>query len=124
MGKPCYRCQTIPKSWQGNERECAFKDGVFSPDNWNCATVAGLRDMAQIVVNNSDQNAAMVALTGGVYMVISWYKNRGGTEGIWLFREGMIHPIHIEEAEMLLNNSSSEIEFVGLPNVGNIGGGA
>lgn len=111
MSEPCYRCRTTPQNWSGDGRKCAFMDGVFSPENWNCATVNGLRDMAKESVYNDDQNAALVSLINGIYMVLSWYKSRGATEGIWLFREGGLHPINLIEAESILNKDVKEIEF-------------
>jgi len=51
---------------------------------------------------NDDQNAGMVSLDGGQYLVVSWYKSRGATEGMWIVYGDQIHPISLEGAESIL----------------------
>jgi hypothetical protein len=31
-------CKQRGKTWEGADPQCAFENGIFSSENWNCAT--------------------------------------------------------------------------------------
>ena len=107
----CSRCKERGKpDYFGSDPECAFPDGVFNSSNWQCATMNDLRDkvdecdeylsLGSLRVN--DQSAALLADDAGRYIVLSWYKNRGRTEGAWLMSETHIEPLTLKDAECFL----------------------
>jgi len=95
---PCQMCEKRGKNWEGGDPTCAFTDTLFSPDNWNCATVNAIRDivyegqelqegvayqycddMKYATIDVSDIEGVM-----GYCLWVCWYKNRGGTDALWL----------------------------------------
>jgi hypothetical protein len=87
MGE-CLECQKRGKTWSGSEPRCAFIDGVFSGDNWNCATMNKLRSLSydKGFSDRDDGSAASIGVlhipeTDNAYgwLVMSWYKSRGTT---------------------------------------------
>lgn len=84
---PCKLCRERGKPWHGDDPRCAFETGVFSPENWNCATMNALRERArELGTTFRDDNAA--GSIGCVpvetddfngYVVLVWYKDRGRT---------------------------------------------
>lgn len=109
----CARCKIRGKPVSfGSEPECAFPEGVFSKSNWQCATMNELRNkvedgdeyltLGSLRVN--DQSAALLADDSGQYIVMSWYKNRGRTEGAWLMSETTIEPLTLKDAERFLGD--------------------
>lgn len=105
----CRMCRERDKTWSGDDPRCAFSDGVFSPDNWNCATANAIRD---IVYEGQpppmpdgvdyrycdDQKYATVCTHAlfdenedgdwfGSALWVSWYKNHGRTEAMWLLSQ-------------------------------------
>lgn len=83
----CIRCAQRGKTWSGGDPRCAFENGTFNGDNWNCATMNELREMSrQFETYRRDDMAA--ASIGYVpfegddysgYIVMTWYKDRGRT---------------------------------------------
>lgn len=81
----CDRCLADPQPKHfGNPRRCAFTpEGVFTPDNWNCATIQALLELAR-TVNHEGNDESMQMLyvdpkeTRG-WLVITRYKYRGKT---------------------------------------------
>jgi hypothetical protein len=98
----CDACKQRGKTWKGSDPECAFpNNGDFTPANWNCATANALRDLvyegqAEMPASVDyryceDQKYAAVrvygvdGLEGGpLALWVTWYKNRGGTDQMWL----------------------------------------
>jgi hypothetical protein len=84
----CPACKSRPKDWEGSNPKCGFLEGVFSTENWNCATLNVLRDA--IEDRNSreycgDQSCVTLPLSDcGEFLVVTWYKNRGCTEGCFV----------------------------------------
>lgn len=93
----CKACVERGKTWNGSEPKCAF-NGDFD-NNWNCATVNAVRDIcyegrelkhgidyqyceddnyATIKIDHLDIDDSPLALW------VSWYKNRGSTQAMWL----------------------------------------
>ena len=121
---PCKLCQERVKDWSVDDPQCAFEDGMFSADNWNCATANAIRDICyegqepmpsgvdyrycedqkyatiwlSELCDNLDERATPMLL--GLALWVSWYKNRGRTEAMWLLDNDM-PPRPPTEAECL-----------------------
>ncbi len=94
----------------GSDPQCAFASGVFNGENWNCATANALRDRAyESSVWSEDQHAAILPWDGS-FIVLSWYKRRGRTEGIWLLHGYAISPLTLEQAESYLGAAPTTAE--------------
>lgn len=75
----CKYCSERGKTWNGDDPKCAFEGKVFNKDNWNCAAMNKLRSIAEdntVVLRDSDENIGIIPYDG-VFLVITWYKNRG-----------------------------------------------
>ena len=97
----CKKCEDRAKTWNGSAPNCAFDErGVFSSDNWNCATMNELRKIAEEREQwNEDQYIAAIPIIGeGTFVVLSWYKHRGRTEGAWFVDGGVMIPLVLEKA--------------------------
>jgi hypothetical protein len=109
----CPRCiaRGKPRNFASDPR-CAFPDGgAFSPDNWMCATMNDLRDMASVLGHSQrwgDDSIGYVPLgedmdeTG--FLVLLWYKDRGCTSNaMWAQEDFAIpRPLTLELAEKVL----------------------
>lgn len=106
MSGPCRRCKERGKTWEGDDPECAFTKTFFSPDNWNCATMNALRDLAEErTIWNDDSQAAILPIPDGGFLVLRWYKNRGRTEvAAVLSTDGEFLAFGIRTAENILGN--------------------
>jgi hypothetical protein len=98
----CPRCATRGKTSQGSDPKCAFPDGVFTGDNWNCATMNVLRKIADIhAVYCEDEYAALLPYPdSGSFIVLKWYKRRGKTD-IAAMLDGF-NPITIGQADAVI----------------------
>jgi len=89
----CPECVARGKTWDGDDPKCAFETGTFNTDNWNCATMNILRNIAGedrehpiegCYYRRDDLENATIGVipcrgdTQG-YLVMSWYKRRGKT---------------------------------------------
>lgn len=77
----CKRCEADPQpSDCGSPRRCAFDEaGLFTPENWNCATLNLLADERGRETEHGDDESIQVcygAYSGG-WIVLSRYKRRG-----------------------------------------------
>ena len=107
----CARCEVAygsgRPSYFASEPKCAFPNGVFASDNWNCATANLLRDAARQdepdghTVWSEDQNAALIPWDG-VFVVMGWYKHRGRTEYIGVLGDSGCRLMTIGEADAYL----------------------
>ena len=95
----CVACRERGQTWRGDAPRCAFSEGVFG-ENWNCATVNMVRDVCyegQVLdplvhyQYCDDQKYSCInlyeveGLSGDPYAAwLTWYKNRGRTDQIWL----------------------------------------
>ena len=96
----CKMCQERTKNWCGDDSICYFDD---PSENWNCATLNGIRDICyegQLTLPegvhyeycDGEKFAAIniheVEDSKGNYfgrcLYVAWYKNRGGTEALWI----------------------------------------
>jgi len=112
----CKLCKERVKDWSGDDPTCYFDD----PDhNWNCATLNRIRDICfeeQDLPNGvhyeycDDEKFATINIYEvsddegnyiGRCLYVAWYKNRGGTEALWILDgEGDI-PRNPTEKELL-----------------------
>ena len=67
--------------------ECAFSNGIFSSDNWNCATMNKLRELAKkFGLFWRDDNIGSIGILPidldefYGFLVMLWYKERGQVE--------------------------------------------
>lgn len=103
----CKRCDERIKNWNGDDPKCAFDArGVFISDNFMCATMEQLRIKAydNYVYNDDQKCCALPIEDDGSFVVLSWYKNRGNTEGAWYVSEGNMIPLTIEKAIECIGN--------------------
>ena len=101
----CKACEERGQTWSGSPPKCAFEDGIFNSDNWNCATMNKLRDLAeQNSLWSEDQNCGIISNKWGKFIVLSWYKRRGRTEGAWIVDETEKHDLTIKAAEEFINS--------------------
>jgi hypothetical protein len=82
----CKMCISRGKTWSGSDPICAWEDGHPLSDNWNCATLVKLRNVAierGFVKNLEDVSLATIPVDDDDYgygwVVLSWYKSRGRT---------------------------------------------
>lgn len=102
--RECWRCKERGQTWAGDAPKCGFPDRkVFVDRNWNCATLNALREYAEESKFYSEDQYLAVFPWDGQFIVLSWHKNRGCTEGAWLVSSGQIEPLHIKAAERFLN---------------------
>lgn len=98
----CKPCFDRGKTWDGEDPTCAFVDGVFTSAGWNCATMNKLREEAQRIGSlwSDDQNLASIPVKplDGDFIVLSWYKRRGATEGAWIVSGCTIKPLTLDVA--------------------------
>lgn len=97
----CTKCKDTPKFWKGADQKCAFSNGPeWSADNWNCATTGLIRRLFDgsedgtlpegvVLQWINDQNTGMICAQGiaddrPLSLWVTWYKNRGRTEQMWL----------------------------------------
>ena len=77
----CKACEKRGKTWEGDDPRCGFdKDGVFTTDNWNCATLNELRHLHnKNVAYHNDCSLVSIPIEDG-WIVLSWYKTHGCTQ--------------------------------------------
>ena len=116
MSEMCPRCQSRGKTWQGADPKCAFPGGVFSTDNWNCATMGALRELvagegdfgpgkAGVLCRHDDSAAGLIpfetannglpsgrGLDNG-FIALAWYKQRGRTDAAVVIRDSGADPV-------------------------------
>lgn len=100
----CAACSDRVKFWKGDDPKCAFRTGVFSSDNWNCATVGMIRDLVYEGQSPmppdvdyrycEDMKYATIKIdhlpihwmdtSEPMALWVAWYKSRGRTDAIWL----------------------------------------
>ena len=111
----CPRCRERGKTWNGDDPRCAFPDGGrFVTRNWCCATMGRLREMAYpestdpipgVWAWTNEQSGGLIPYDGG-FIVLSWYKRRGRTEGAWFMYEDTVSPLTLEVAEDFIANAA------------------
>ncbi len=103
----CPLCKKRGKTWEGDDPVCALKNGKFSDDNWNCATMNKLREIAiRLGLTYRDDigcgSCGVVPFEGEDYsgfIVITWHKERGRTKNaIFLSDDRPIGEIDLKTA--------------------------
>lgn len=82
---------------------------LFYPDNWKCAALDTIRDLARKVeVGNFDQHVAILPWRGEApswdYLVVSYYKHRGQTEGLWVLSGRTMQPATYGDVEEFIRD--------------------
>jgi hypothetical protein len=113
----CRSCKERGKTWNGDDPTCAFENGVFSVDNWNCATMNKLRQISRDIntymrddmscgsigyVPMSNDYASDDFDTLGGYIVMTWYKDRGRTGNAVFMTDDETIPLTLEHAELAI----------------------
>lgn len=101
----CPRCRGQVKTWDGDDARCAFPNGIFTSDNWNCATASALRQLDEAGVSYNDDQSTVLLHGGNACeaVVVTWYKNRGQTEGAWMLDGSRApQPLTLKVAEQVL----------------------
>lgn len=107
----CPRCQQ--RGWPAlfkDEPKCAFEGDMpdlapFNEDNWNCATMNALREVAEAgAVWSDDQWGALIPVGAtGNMILLGWYKHRGRTEQARvMLSRGQMAPLTLATAEEAL----------------------
>ena len=111
MSQKCKECRNAAPPSNGSERRCAFESGVFSAENWQCETLNKLRIIEEgqfesNVVYNDDHSAVLIAMDSekdhGLFLLLTWYKNRGKTDHALIVGANGVHPLTLEAAEETL----------------------
>lgn len=89
-----------------SEPKCGFlDDGLFTPDNWMCETLLRLRTRAGEEAGKchyrDDQYLGVIPTFLG-FIVLSWYKHRGRTEGAWIMDQTKMLPLNLAAARAVL----------------------
>lgn len=95
------KCRHGKKDWTGQDPKCAFdEDGNFLKDNWNCILLDKLRNDANEIW--SEDNHCAILPYSGEFIILSYYKHRGRTNGFWILSEDEIRQGTEKEAEEYL----------------------
>lgn len=106
----CKLCLERGKTWIGSDPKCAFENGVFSPDNWNCATMSKLRAISEkldLTMIHNDVGFGVVPFDGENfhgYIVMTWYKNRGKVSNAQLMNDDNVVELTEEMALEAIEN--------------------
>jgi len=93
----CKLCSERGKTWEGDDPTCGFDEGgFFKSDNWCCATLNKLRDLAKEFGWNYRDDCDMASIgvipfTGNNhagYIILTWYKDRGRTSMAVFMQDG------------------------------------
>lgn len=114
----CKECELRGKTWNGDDPQCGFVDGIFTKDNWMCATLMGLRLIAEdnnCIHRAEDDNLGVIPVNCYIndksyvgFVVLLWYKSRGRTTNAYFMKEGYDSSptlLTLELAEEILNTT-------------------
>lgn len=125
-GDTCPFCKVRVKNWNGSDPKCAFPGGIFTPENWNCATMNELRNLAEVssIHYDGDQRCAVLNdREDGGFLILSWYKSRGCTDGAWVIRESSVSALTYERARIFLAGKGITLDLSGAAPSPEQGGG-
>jgi hypothetical protein len=118
MTYQCPRCIERGQTWNGDPPRCGFdENGNFIENNWNCATLNALRELAEenAVFSDSHQQSISVIQKYDVgHGILSWYKSRGRTDD---FRDTYFEGT-LRYAQQLLGDVDPDDPFEGLISIG------
>jgi len=96
----CAMCEKRGKTWEDSDPCCAFEDGRFNRDNWNCATLNALRQISRDIGtyrrdDNADASIGVIPINEATeddmgYIVLTWYKDRGKTGSAIVVDDGEV----------------------------------
>lgn len=107
----CKMCQERGQTWAGAPPKCAFPEGVFVTNNWNCATMNAIRDMVErnrfrrFHVDEERIGLIIAPETERLlpgFVVICWYKNRGKNPVARFMDSAECTPLTLERAESVI----------------------
>ena len=104
----CRLCSITPPDLTfASPRQCAFTTGVFTTDNWQCASMNHLRGLAEPVRQYGFDESAAVMWVGDedsvTFVLIEWYKNRGATRTCLIrSKRGVWRPPTVQEIDVLV----------------------
>ncbi|EMT54781.1 hypothetical protein I532_04215 [Brevibacillus borstelensis AK1] len=114
---PCKLCVERGKPWSGDDPRCAFERETFSPDNWNCATMNALRNIAEAQghTHRDDMGPCSIGFVpfegdDAGYIVMTWYKNRGRTGNAVVMRDSEIRTFTYQDARDALAHNARVME--------------
>lgn len=95
-------------------RRCAFENGVFSADNWNCMTMIDLRILCRdggegtFCSWHNDESIGVLPIPYDcdqmAFVVLTWYKNRGRCgNAVVMCDDEDIEPLQLATAEAILD---------------------
>lgn len=119
----CKLCAQREKTWQGSDPKCAFdQNGIFTSDNWACATMSRLRTIADendLIQKVNETSLATIYVPSkdldditesdnfdayGGFIILSWYKGRGRvSSAIFMSDEGTM-PLNIEHVKRAISS--------------------
>jgi hypothetical protein len=121
----CKLCKERGKTWRGDDPKCAFNRNKTlrkDLDNWNCALLGGIREIANSLETDEfqnkglrisyhwgseEENGLMVSYEG-VFLFMQWYKSRGRTSHVVILNheplneEDSIYEIFTKMKEMVI----------------------
>lgn len=102
----CPRCEADPQPKDfGSPRRCAFTaDGSFTPENWICATIDALLEIAatsfeQELDSETLEGVACEPEERGGWILLARYKHRGCTSRAIHFGDKRCEPLTLALAE-------------------------
>lgn len=106
----CKACveRGTPESY-GSEPKCAFPNGAFTSENWNCATLNTLREISDHTYGASttygdDETLEVIPLYENTFnfMIIGYYKQRGTVHTLIMLKEGTSITPNMIEVEAVI----------------------
>ena len=95
----CKKCGQ-EKFWNGSDITCSFQESDTFGENWNCGIVNQIREICELDIYGvnkvycEDQYYATINVDNVDFedknmlaLYVSWYKNRGATDAMWLLDE-------------------------------------
>ena len=112
---PCKRCMARGKTWEGDDPRCAFEHSDRAAhNNWRCATIDALWDLAEArdsTQYGEDCTAALIPLyddADGRFIVLSRYKMRGNTDCAKVITDdGDTTYLPLQTAELVLDRAEA-----------------
>ncbi len=116
----CKYCRERGKTWNGADPKCGFATGTFTAENWCCAALSELREIAEEQVFPSDDyngkrwrvNDVSFAIVPAFnadddlfgYIALSWYKDRGKCGQAYIFYDDDTpKPLTLKQVEMAID---------------------
>lgn len=115
----CARCAADLKPEHfGDPRKCAFdKDGNFTPDNWNCATIDALLGEQPTIVHGDNEQCEVTPTwlddeEHGGWIITTRYKRRGCTSSaVYVGDFHPPQPVTLAFAERVIQSRASHEEW-------------